>query len=164
MPNHTTCDRGVLETRFGIARNHSRTSLQLWVAAPIIGREHSFPRMFNHRQMRKTNRFSLFLGKKSSDLRLKTPKALQPRSLVTINTLIHTASAESARFALLHRPGIPSKRPLIPDRMLVMGKRNNKVYAVLGDDSQFTVRFLTVLDTGAAIKFVVESLLPPLVW
>ncbi|CAN8071373.1 unnamed protein product, partial [Agarophyton chilense] len=84
-----------------------------------------------------------------------------PRSPVKILTRKDTADADSKHLGVLRRPWIRIRNNRIPDRVLVMAKRNYKVYADLGLHTQFMVRHLTVLDTGAGPNFIVESLLPP---
>ncbi|CAN8068861.1 unnamed protein product [Agarophyton chilense] len=86
-----------------------------------------------------------------------------PRSPVKILTRKDIADADSKHLGVLRRPWIRIRTNRIPDRVMVMAKRNSKVYADLGLSTKFMVRFLTVLDTGTEPNFVVESILPPAV-
>ena len=49
------------------------------------------------------------------------------------------ADADSKQLAVLRRPWIRSRTLRIPDQVLVMAKRNYKVYADLGLNNQFMV-------------------------
>lgn len=78
-----------------------------------------------------------------------------PRSPVKILSRKNTADADSEHFGVVRRPWIRAKNNRIPDRFMVIAKRNYKVYGDLGLYTQFMVHFLTVLDTGAGPNVIV---------
>lgn len=60
----------------------------------------------------------------------------------------------------MSRPWRKNKKPQDPDRVFVMSRRNYKVYADLGPDTQRLRRVLAILDTGAGPNFIRRSELP----
>ena len=61
----------------------------------------------------------------------------------------------------LRRPWHRSNNEKNPDRILVMSKRNYKVYADIGPDRTRLRRLLSVVDTGAGPNFIRREELPP---
>lgn len=70
----------------------------------------------------------------------------------------HTGIRKTLVFCIDHGYG---KNNWILNRILVIAKRNYRVYVELGLLPQFMVIYLTALETGAGPKFIVESALPP---
>lgn len=85
---------------------------------------------------------------------------LRPRSSVKILTKdLATKDAKSVHLTVLCRLWIRSRNCHIPDRILVMVKRNYKMYADLRLSNRYMLRQLLVLDTGAGPSVLVKFLL-----
>lgn len=93
-------------------------------------------------------------------MRSKAPEASKPRSPVTILSRKVATDVDSEHLSVLRRPWRRVDDARHPERILVMRKRNYKVYAELGLTSQFMVRQLTVLDAGAGPSLINSDIIP----
>lgn len=99
----------------------------------------------------------------SSEPSLKTPEAPQPWSptFTILSRKTVDTDGNSGHCGVLRSPWIWSHNFHIPDRVLVMARRNYKFYADLVLSNQFMVRQLPFLDTGAAPNLIHLDLISP---
>ena len=70
-------------------------------------------------------------------------------------------SVTGVDWGILQRPWRRFSPPRAPDSIMLLSKRNYKVYADIGYDSTLSVRRLATLDTGAGPSFIRKDQLPP---
>lgn len=96
------------------------------------------------------------------ELRPNAPEASHPRSLVCmLSRKLFNSDVDSSAIGALRRPYIKYKNNRIPHRVMLIARRRSKVFDDLGLYTQYMVRHLSILDTGARPNFIMESLLPP---